>query len=128
MTWNRYVPARGNVTIIVLAALVAFALVGVESIASFAREANDPGDAGAATQRPAPIEASSSSAPVESAATPPAPSREAALRPRARVGRVLAIVCFLALSVSGVAVFYRFAVEYPANLRRRVWPGAYATL
>ena len=109
-------------------AVVAFAVVGVESIVSVARQMSDPEEAGASVPTPAPIEAgaptSDRGATGATTTTAPVPSREPSRRPRARVGRVLAIVCFLALSVSGVAVFYRFAVEYPANLRRRVWPGA----
>ncbi len=103
-------------------AVVAFAVVGVESVVSVARQGSDPEDAGASAPTPEPIEAGAPTA--DRGAAPLVPSREPSRRSRARVGRVLALVCFLALSVSGVAVFYRFAVEHPANLRRRVWPGA----
>ena len=43
---------------------------------------------------------------------------------RARVDRALALVSFFVLAVSGVALFYRVAVENPKKLRRRIWPGA----
>lgn len=43
---------------------------------------------------------------------------------RARVDRALALVSSFALAVSGVALFYRVAVENPKKLRRRIWPGA----
>ncbi len=102
------------------AALVSFAAVGIESITAPA--APNARDAGVV------VDAGSPSAIAPSPTGPvsfvPMPSPEVTRKLRAKINRALAIGCFLVLSVSGVAVFYRFAVEYPKELRRRVWPGA----
>lgn len=47
-----------------------------------------------------------------------------AVKIHARIDRALGMGSFFALSVCGVALFYRFAVEHPREQRRRVWPGA----
>ncbi len=38
----------------------------------------------------------------------------------------LALALGLAVGVSGMALFYRYAVEHPKGVRRRAWPGALA--
>lgn len=101
-------------------ALVAFASVGLDSISQVAKEGlGEPLDD--APDTPAADASASSAADGGDAIVSPAPRVQ---RVRARVDRALALVCFLVLSVSGVAAFYRFAVESPKNVTRRVWPGA----
>lgn len=140
-------------------AFIAFASVGLESIAQVATQATSPsGSPPPASATVATGPASASAVPVPSLAAPqpiaeapsapsseaPAPSVEAGspsidggavaeaeaiarpvvMRVRAKFDRALAVACFLVLSVSGVAAFYRIAVESPKSVTRRVWPGA----
>jgi membrane protein len=90
---------------LVALALVAFASLGLESVA-------------AAIPPSAPLvpEVASGSSLVDAA-------RGVGERVRLSFDHVLALSCFFGLAVSGVAVFYRFAVE-TSSRRRRVWPGA----
>lgn len=90
---------------LVALAFVAFASVGLESVA-----AAIPPSAPIVSQGPA------GSSLVEAA-------RDVGERVRLSFDHVLALSCFFGLAVSGVAVFYRFAVE-TSSVRRRVWPGA----
>jgi len=97
---------------------VAFLSVGLESISQVAKEGlGEPREADAAAPDAGPS--------VDEARSEPAAGQAARVpRVRARVDRAVALVCFFLLSVSGVAAFYRVAVESPKNVTRRVWPGA----
>jgi membrane protein len=120
--WKKRLYSLGFVVFgLMAAALVSFAAVGIESITA-------PAASNAAPDSEAVVDAGSPSAVAPSPTGPASfvlmPSPEVTRKLRAKINRALAIGCFLVLSVSGVAVFYRFAVEYPRELRRRVWPGA----
>lgn len=80
-------------------------------------------------------------APAPSASATPAskPPRSASSRPRAKFRKTLralnepvqrrSLVAFaLAVTLSALAAFYRFAVEHPPRVRRRAWPGAAVAL
>ena len=42
--------------------------------------------------------------------------------------RAVGLAALFALSLGGLASFYRVAVEHPAGVRRRAWPGAIVAL
>lgn len=125
--WKKRLYSLGFVFFGLLATgAVAFAAVGLESISSVALSTVSTPSAPPASTSP-PSEGSSVLAPASS--TPPRVPVDGGTtlgvpRLRAKVNRVLALVCFLAVSVSGVAVFYWLAVESPKTIRRRLWPGA----
>ncbi len=97
------------------------------------------------------VRSSTSSARATSSAMPTAPAAPAASTPRARTPRPRPVVShamkkgvarlvstpaqrwglitvLLALGLAGLAAFYRFSVEHPADVRRRAWPGAFVAM
>ncbi len=119
--WKKRIYSLGFVVFgLAAVAAISFAAVGWEAIAT-------PNGLPAA-QREEPTPGAHSAGPAQLA--PPSPAAQGVFgvpevtRFRARVDRALALASFFTLSVCGVALFYRVAVENPKRLRRRIWPGA----
>lgn len=111
------------------ACLLAWLLVRVDA----ALHANDPpGTAVSATVTPA---ASTAPSPTVSSHPVTTPSRvRGALKHRldkaihTPTEQLIGMGLMLVLGVSLLAGFYRFAVEHPAGVRRRVWPGTFTAI
>jgi membrane protein len=103
-------------------AAVSFAAVGWERISS-PRPASSA-SSGVTTAAPEPAKVTVPPEVLPSVEMPAVEIPAGVTRFRARVDRALALVSSFALAVSGVALFYRVAVENPKKLRRRIWPGA----
>jgi len=83
-----------------------------------------------------------SSLPVHASRTAERSTSHAATPPRSRSGlrqrvhkalhtaaeQAVAIVLLLVAGTALLAAFYRYAVEHPPNVRRRIWPGAVAAV
>lgn len=128
--WKQRAIALGwVVTGLATACLLAWLLVQIDTLINTSEPASLP--AASASSRATPLASSHSvdHAPPARAAALPAIHPHASFRRRmdramnAPLEKLVAAALLLAAGAGLLAGFYRYAVEHPARLRRRVWPG-----
>ena len=134
--WKQRAIALGWVAVgLATSCLLAWIIVGVDRSSRAHDASAAPAGSLAQGAQPAPARPVASDRPAK-AGPPQAPSSTHARTPpsprparfRAPRTQALAAVLLLAAGLLLLAGFYRFAVEHPPGVRRRVWPGAAAAI